>query len=299
MSEHNTSIPGIVTESIVSHSEVDAYLACRRKHFYSFANGGLEPIKTNDALYRGIKGHKAMEIFFKAIQVNFTWDEALAKMQEWIVTEMTQANANLPILQDVQRLTVGFLLYNHERMERWQVLHVEGEFWLPLGADIQYPFKPDLIIQEGPHIVVVDWKFIYDFYSDEMTSLLPQLAKYIGALRALGIWVKRGLYAQVRYRKMKDMSGDSIYRLHEVPMTNARIKQTFLDQIATTQEIAMLKALPIEEWDKKATRSASSWNCKMCSFRQLCGAELNGSDGRLIRQIDYRPNSYGYHRKDV
>ena len=300
MSEHDTVSPeGFAPETIVSHSEVDTYLACRRKHFYAFANGGLEARKLGDALTRGIQGHRVLEAFFKSLKAQGSWDTALTEMQNFLVYLMTQPEANLPILQDVQRLTTGFLEVNKARMQLWKILYVEDEFWLPLGDNLHYPFKPDLIIKEGPWVVVVDYKFIYDFYNDNMVDLLPQLAKYVGALRAVGVQAKKGMYAQLRYRKMKDQSADKIYRLHEVPMSNDRIKNAFIDQIAMTQEIAHLKSLPIEEWDAKAIRSASSWNCKMCSFPVLCAAELSGSSGKMIRQVDYRPNSYGYHRKEV
>jgi len=97
---------------------------------------------------------------------------------------------------------------------------------------------------------------------------------------------------------MKDMSGPNIMRMDQVPLGNVRVMRTFKEQIATTERIAAYKEMPLEEWSEKAVRVANSMVCKSCSFRDLCIAELNGSDGKLMRRVDFEPNTYGYHEAE-
>jgi hypothetical protein len=47
----------------VSHSEVDSYLLCRRKHYYGYGLS-LERISTSQSLATGTAGHRILEAFY-------------------------------------------------------------------------------------------------------------------------------------------------------------------------------------------------------------------------------------------
>lgn len=47
----------------VSHSEVDSYLLCRRKHYYGYGLG-LERVSTSHSLATGTAGHRILEAFY-------------------------------------------------------------------------------------------------------------------------------------------------------------------------------------------------------------------------------------------
>lgn len=282
----------------MSHSEVDSFNSCERKHFYAFADGGLQSKSLSDALTRGIIGHKVLEIFFKNLKAGSSYDVAAKAAKDWITLESIKPNANLAMIADVMRLVDVFLDYWRSRILSWNIVHVEDEFWLNVSDRIRFPFKPDLIIKEEGILTVVDYKFVYDFYNDATVNILGQIPKYVGALRAIGIPIKKGLYAQLRHRKMKDMSAPNIMRMDQVPLGNIRVMRTFKEQIATTERIAAYKELTLEEWSDRAIRVANNMVCKSCSFRDLCIAELNGSDGKLMRRVDFESNTYGYHEAE-
>jgi hypothetical protein len=85
----------------------------------------------------------------------------------------------------------------------WLILESEAAYNLKLTDEISYTFIVDLVAKspEGD-LVAIDHKNQYDFISEGEARLLPQLPKYIGALRALGKDVKYGLYNQLRTRKV-------------------------------------------------------------------------------------------------
>ena len=51
--------------AVISQSEVDAFLGCRRRHFYAHGEK-IAPIQFSDALTRGTIGHEALEKAFTA-----------------------------------------------------------------------------------------------------------------------------------------------------------------------------------------------------------------------------------------
>lgn len=280
---------------IVSHSEVDSYLACERKHYYAFMDNGkgLERKQMSDALNRGILGHRALERFFGARKDGLNYLDSLETMNEFLESHAGDA-CNYAVLADVTRLTNGWLGYFQERIANWKVLFVEHEFWLNIDSTIRYPFKPDLVIEEDGQAKVVDYKFQYDFFTADEISLFPQLLKYAGALRAIGIPIKSGIYAELRYRQMKDMSGSNIYRITPVTFNMDRMRRTWYEQVEATLRVARRKDLELAEAKNSALRTVSKATCKACSFKALCIAELQGSDGNIIRQTEYTTNTYGY-----
>jgi hypothetical protein len=152
-----------------------------------------------------------------------------------------------------------------------------------------------LVIREHGLITVVDHKFLFDFISPDMRKLLGQIPKYVGALRALDIDARRGLYLMLRHRHLKDESGPAIIHIEDVPLNNHRIVRSFQEQVHVTKQIARIKQLPVDQWDMEAVRSADVMKCsRMCSFTDLCITQLNGGSGKLMKEIDFKPNTYGY-----
>ena len=279
---------------IVSHSEDDTFLQCERKHFYAFSNGGLQKKELSEPLVRGVMGHKMLEIFFSTLKDGSTYSDARSAANAWLQSQMVLPDADLSIIAKVLFLVNTFIDYYSERIAGWKILYVEHEFWLNISDRIRFPFKPDLIISENGIITVVDYKFTYDFYTDSMLQLLGQTAKYVGALRALGVEARAAWYAQLRTRTMKDMSAPNIMKISPIPLNNSRIVRTFKEQINVTHRIARYKEMTLEEWDDNAVRTLNTMICKSCSFKDLCAAELNGSDGQLMRKVDFDKNTYGY-----
>lgn len=76
--------------------------------------------------------------------------------------------------------------------------------------------------------------------------------------------------------------GHQLYRWADVPLSDARVTRALKEQFETAGRIIDRMGLTAEQYDEQAVRSVSRVGCKSCSYRELCPAELNGEDTRLV-----------------
>jgi hypothetical protein len=282
---------------LLSHSEAESFSMCEQRHYYAFGEK-IAPKKQSVSLHRGNDGHSLMQAFFTEYRETHNWRLALkaveAKYHQQLLENTADPNYQLELTKLLPRV-VGFLENYEMRIKAWKIVAVEQEFRLPVAEDFTYPFRVDLAIEEKGLSKIVDWKFTYDFYKPEVVSVLPQIPKYIGALRALGFEVVDGYYGFIRYRAIKNLTGpNQIYNLHPVTPSRQRIMRSFQDFLVTLEQIVEMRRLSPEDWKAKTRRAGNNMICKSCGYAFLCQAELEGSDGKMIRHQDFVPNTYGY-----
>ena len=296
----------------ISHSEVETRLACEMRHYYAFGDNthgelaGLEPHKYSDSLFRGIHGHTALEVFYKAVKDGSPVDQAAdASYQKVFELYMELKDSIVPeqqaILLDLsQRILPRYYEEcRHLLVNGWVPKYVEHEFrltfQLPSGLVLDYPFKPDLIITDPVgNLWVWDHKFVYNFYTEKEIKLMPQIPKYIGALRAAeDLHIKGGYYNMLRWRETKTAVQN---KMEAVNPTDFRVRKAFRQQARQMEEIANLKAGSLIDWWDRAdeSRTLNNFVCKICSFKDLCISEINGEDTTMAKQVWFGPNSYGY-----
>lgn len=285
----------------VSHSEVDSYLLCRRKHYYGYGLS-LQRVNESMSLATGTAGHRVLEAFYNTIGTGYdtktqlaNWDIAYKKARdeyEAIVSEGYVGDDRRARLEDILFHEVyGYFAQEPFVKEGYQILGVEADFNLLYDeeADSHYPFVVDLIVRDPDgKIVVVDHKFVYDFYNTDATDLQPQIPKYIGALRALGYEVSHGAYNMCRTRKIKEPTPEQMHHFMLLKPNVARVKHTFLEQVQVADEIQALKTLPIEAQGERAYRVANKMVCQSCSFKDLCTTELMGGNVELMIKSEYK-----------
>jgi hypothetical protein len=286
----------------VSHSEVDSYLLCRRKHYYGYGLS-LQRVRESSSLATGTAGHRILEAFYRTIvdagltveeqQAGFhkAIDAALATYEEILAEGYEDGDRRAKLKDILFDREYGY--FNNEFFVNngWRILAVEAEYNLLYDDDTQasYPFVVDLIVQdpEGAY-VVIDHKFVYDFYTPESTDLQPQIPKYIGALRALGHEVAYGAYNMLRTRKTKEVTPESNHFFMILKPNATRITTTFMEQLGVAAEIQALKELPLDVQEKRAYRTANKMICQSCSFRDLCSTELMGGNVELMKKTEYK-----------
>jgi CRISPR/Cas system-associated exonuclease Cas4 (RecB family) len=286
----------------VSHSEVDSYLLCRRKHYYGYGLS-LERIATSHSLATGTAGHRILEKFYSTLlEIGSSaeeqlegWDKALslAHMEyDLIIDEGYEDANNRAELADVLfHEEWGYFANEFMVKNGWRVLAVEQEFNLLYNeqTDSRYPFVVDMIMEDKDgKIVVIDHKFVYDFYTPEQTDLQPQIPKYIGALRAMNYPVAYGAYNMLRTRKLKTPEAASMQYFMILKPNKDRVLNTFMEQLGVAAEIQALKELPIEDQSKRAYRTANKMVCQSCSFRDICSTELMGGNTELMLKTEYK-----------
>jgi hypothetical protein len=282
--------------ALVSHSEVDTFNSCERKHLYSFGYR-LEKKGTSDALYRGTTGHSVLRRYYNALSNGALLQDAIDAGMDVLAEEMSKGDPAYGPLTYLYRLMPMYFDYYKDDYERFEVVAIEEEYRLQVTDELIYPFKPDFIVKDRRtgDLEVWDHKFVYNFFTVDEINLLGQLPKYIGALRALGIYITRGRYNEVRYRPLKEPTFTDLFRREQVKPSTARIQRTFLEQLRQAEKIADVKAQGLDQWSELAPRVLSKSMCGFCSFKMICTAEMNGSDTTLMQQVEYRPNTYGYH----
>lgn len=286
----------------VSHSEVDSYLLCRRKHYYGYGLS-LQRVRQSSSLATGVAGHKILETFYRTIlEAGITADEQKAAFDEALeAATQTYVELTWEGYEDGDRRAklIDILFdedygYFHNEFfvnNGWRILAVEAEYNLVYDDDTKasYPFVVDMVVQDpdGAY-VVVDHKFVYDFYTPEATDLQPQIPKYIGALRALGYEVAYGGYNMLRTRKTKERTPESNNYFMILKPNTTRITTTFMEQLGVAAEIQALKELPLDVQEKRAYRTANKMICQSCSFRDLCSTELMGGNVELMKKTEYK-----------
>lgn len=274
----------------VSHSEVDSYLLCRRKHYYGYTLS-LQRVQESAALAMGTAGHKVLEVFYNAILEGATFDNALAGAKS--VSDELRKDVNVPANRaNIFDVLFDFYFPNEPFVkEGYKILAVEKEFNLKYDEenDLSYPFVVDLIV-ESPDgkTIVVDHKFVYDFYNYEASIMQPQIPKYVGALRALNYKIDHGMYNMIRTRKLKEPDFDSMCQRLDVKPEPERVRQVFTEQIAVASEIQKIKQHTPEQQADGAYRVANKMVCQSCSFLDVCRTELSGGNVKLMIQTEYK-----------
>lgn len=286
----------------VSHSEVDSYLLCRRKHYYGYGLS-LERISQSNSLATGTAGHKILEVFYSTVA---SYGDTASEQKEnfeagllaardayaEIVREGYEDASNRARLEDILfDEEYGYFANEYILNSGARILAVEKEFSLVYDTDNQsnYPFVVDLVIQDKDgKYAVIDHKFVYDFYTPEATDLQPQIPKYIGALRALGYEIEYGAYNMLRTRKMKTPTAESTQYYMILKPNAQRVVNTFMEQMGVAAEIQALKELSIEDQEKRAYRTANKMVCQSCSFRDICSTELVGGNVELMKKTEYK-----------
>lgn len=287
---------------IVSHSEVDAHLLCERRHYYAFGER-LQKKVQSISLTRGISGHSFMKSFMEIYRATGDFDKAIAGLDAAIATMLTPATPvdEIKLLMDLHQRMVGWLTHFRAQVETWTPVYIEHTFMVSMThmlSDLTFAFTPDLVIRRNGQLEVVDWKFPYNFYNPISMALLPQLPKYVSALRMSGKVVRKGWYAEIRYRSMKDPSKSQLYKLTAPMLAQPNLQRTWHEYSIAVAEIAKHKASGLVEWEANVKRVGNNLVCNSCSFKELCAAEKGGSDGMAIRRNMYVPSTYGYVEVD-
>jgi hypothetical protein len=288
----------------VSHSEVEGYLLCRRKHYYGYGLS-LQRVSESASLATGSAGHQVLEAFYSTILA--AGDTNKAQLKAFDVALEAAHNKYAELVEsgsyehtDQRRCSLEFTLFDNEVgyfsqekiINKGNVVQaVEAEFNLEYDAETEsrLPFVIDLIVRDPEgKTVIVDHKFVWDFYTPSDSDIQPQIPKYIAGLRALGYPASHGMYNMLRTRKIKAPTQEQMSSTLQIRPTTARVVRTFEEQIDMATELQALKLLPIEVQEKKAYRTANKMVCQSCSFRDLCEGELAGANTKLIMQSEYK-----------
>lgn len=285
----------------ISNSEVNCYQKCRRKHMYEFILR-LTPRNQAVALSRGIIGHTALEIYYTELKNNRDKDYAEEKALEYIdnmIAEMFRVSEDIEMLVSL-RETLS--IYFNSISDDWEILAVEQDF-IKEYDEVPIGMRLDLLVrvrsgQWAGEILLVDHKFSYAKWSERDVQMNGQPYKYWQILKDNGIHVNRMVYNIIKYRSKSD-----IVERQSLIIKPVEAAVAIADHVTIAKEIQQTRnkveqelAEGKPEYRDKAPRVLDKYSCNMCSFTDICKAEMSGrSDAtELMIQVDYKANDYGY-----
>jgi hypothetical protein len=277
-----------------SHSEVEAFLQCERRHYYSYGEK-LEGKVVSEALIRGIVGHSTLASYYQSLKDGYEKTPAMDMAIDVMYAE-TDKYADQLFDKDKFVTELGFLIQDYWDTyidDYMEILEVEVLHTIQLTDTFQMPVKIDLLARiPGRGIVAIDFKFCYDFFNVDKLDLSPQLPKYMAALTELGIHVDGIMYDELRYRKTKDNEADHSLKFRRTPVivTPNKVVTIMREQLMAGKRISQLKQLDLPDWESKILRNPQA--CMMCPFVSVCSADLDGKDSDLVRVSYYQPKIY-------
>jgi CRISPR/Cas system-associated exonuclease Cas4 (RecB family) len=277
-----------------SHSEVEQFAACERRHFYNYGHK-IQSRSTSDALARGNVGHLALATYYELRKIGNSHESAADAALDIVAPEMRRYE-----VFDQDKLTSQLLLLlglyfdeYEDQDEDKKILHVELAVDLQLTEEFRMPAKVDLVRWWPEYgVVAEDHKFCNDFFSVDKVDLSPQLPKYMAVLEACDIKVDGVMYNEIRYRNTKDNLANPSERFQRtpIPLTPTKVVTVMREQMMAARRISQLKALPLAEWESKIIRNPL--HCQMCPFTAICDADLNDQDSDLVLNSYYESKVY-------
>lgn len=279
---------------LISNSRTNTFLTCQRKEYYAFRER-LQPLHKNygKALTRGIIGHAALEAYYHMKQAGYDKEHCTAVAIEQVniaIDDIPEFTKEFLQLQDV--LLAYIDLYWDEE---WEILEVEQKhqsFFDNSTVEIKYDMRLDLLVKIGKDIVLVDHKFVYNFFNDKELKMNSQTRKYIKCLRDSGIPVKKAILNQIRYRELKNPNSEKCFRRTPVISSNTEIDNVATEHNKVATEIYKLHQLPIEEHKSRTTMHIDKNTCTYCAFQPLCKDFLQGIDSTGTKAVLYQDNEY-------
>jgi hypothetical protein len=278
----------------ISNSETSAFLQCERKWLYQYQMN-LEPVKTGTALNRGIIGHECLAAYYEVLM-----DEPYAFKKAEDAAYLALAphfavDSDLEMLFQLRGLLERYFAY--AKGDGWKILAVEQSYDINVNDDFGYVMRLDVLANIKDKNVLVDHKFVYNFYNANTIDMNCQIPKYIGALRFNKINVDYAMLNQILYRTKKGgYSDEETFQRAVLRPSPVEVRNVMREQFQASEQIMRFYADP--DVDKHVIRTMNYMTCKNCSMLPLCKADLMEQDTTEILATGYQPNSYGYDKAD-
>ncbi len=263
---------------LISHSEVESLSQCERKWSYAH-NDHLQPKALSMGLSRGNAGHKCLEVWAENL---IKGDDSETALMKGLVAAAGMPNAAQGLSLATEWVRDIFPTLG------WKIIATENQYRVQLTETLVYPFKFDLLVEINGELVLVDHKFLYDFYTQQMINIFPQMPKYIFGLRSHGLDVKYAIYNMFRTRKVNDVADRFSQRITKP--NEFRIQESMKEQLIGMKMIERIRKDP----DWFPVRTANKMNCGNCSFADICEMDARGESTKLLKSAFYEPNTYGY-----
>lgn len=281
---------------LISNSEVNTFQTCERQHYYAFREA-LKPKKGHSkSLTRGIVGHEALELYYKAKRKGFSKEVCTQQLIGAVESEIPKYPEYSQELYQLISVLQRYVEYYWD--EPWKILEVESTHSTLLGnSTVKYGLRLDLLVEvtsgrDKGQIIIVDHKFVYDFFNDREKQMNTQLVKYIRTLKKNGIPVRKAILNQIRYRQMKSADPNMLFRRDTI-VTTDKESERFMEEFSkVAEDIDWLTGLSQEIHKASSRMHIDKQTCSQCAFQPLCKLNLQGLDEQPTKDMLYTHNDY-------
>lgn len=281
----------------ISNSEVNTWLTCKQQYNFAFVRK-IEPKQLSDPLTIGNLGHDALEAYCKARQQGLSHDDAQQVSTEQILQPaITQGRMDL-VLQ-VQKVLTSYHGIRQGWPE-WEILGAEQKHELGISEDFTLPMRYDLLVREhdtGAY-ALVDYKFVYNFWTPDEHDLNIQFPKYLSVLNANGYDIEKAYLEEIRYRPKQNAGPSDITKRTRYVPSDAKKRHALRQHIMASLEITDYRNLSPDEQKQRTIPILNKFICKGCGFRELCISELDGGDIEYAIENNFVANTYDYNKKE-
>lgn len=294
---------------LISGSEVSAWQGCQMRWWFSFRLG-VQPIKLSDGLFVGTMGHEALSTYYSLIRDGVHWSDAVESLTDFVVREMDK-NQKLrktgfisPQMASERQVLISKLAgildnyaehYAEKDFNRYRVVEVEH-----LHVERFFAMRLDLLLRDNNTgaLVLMDHKFIRDFYGPKQLTMNAQLPRYMRVV--IGDreeQVSHGILNMLRTRDVK--SNEKRFERAQLPYNEVVAAKRCTDQeeIAEYDIRPQYRRTPRESMDS-VKRTLSDYTCKFCPFTEPCVLGLEGRIEEMKDELDnnFERSTYGYNK---
>lgn len=275
---------------VISNSQITSKLTCNRLHDYTYIQN-LMPRVNNLDLRRGTVGHALLEAFFRAIMAGSSVEEAeqagIVKLREIIVNSDPLDILHAKMLVAMDKVFRRFVRQYH-KSSKFKILSVESLITVPMTKDIMFGMYTDLLVEYtmGTYkgkVGSYDHKIVSHFKTLEDLKFDPQQIKYQKALQLQGHDTAPPVLNQILHSAVGTAYDDDFIRESPIILTQQGVDTIWDESVEVAEQIYVERVTG----NRNTTRAMNYAACNRCPMRELCVAELNGSDTTQMRKIDY------------
>lgn len=284
---------------LISNSEVRSFQSCQRRHFYSFRERLAPRNGYSVAITRGVVGHDALAEYYLQKQAGESKETSL-------VSALTVIDKNYDDYPDMwnefaqlKKVITRYAEYYWD--ENWVPVEVERqhEAFLDNSTGLSYGMRLDLLADVKGSLILIDHKFVYNFFTDKELAMAAQLQKYLYTLNQNGIPVKTVIVNQIRYRELKNPDSSMLFRRSYIHSTEAERSRVMNEHKKTAMDIQALKLKSVDEHFASTHMSLDKNTCGSCTFQPLCKSYLQGQSTEETKKVLYKNNEYLYDKEVV
>ena len=284
---------------LISNSEVNSYNTCQRKHFYSFRERLAPKFGYSVAITRGVVGHDALAEYYTRKAAGDGKEICLVSALSVVDSHFDSYPDMWTEFNQLKRVITRYVEYYAD--ESWIPVEIERqhEVFLDNRIDLSYGMRLDLLADAKGSLVLVDHKFVYNFFTDKELAMASQLQKYLYTLNKNGIPVKTVVVNQIRYRELKNPDPSMLFKRIYVHSTEYERERVMDEHKKTAREIFEIKSRPVDEHFYATRMSLDKYTCGTCTFQPLCKDYLQGNSTDKTKENLFKTNDYLYDKEVV